>query len=206
MGFRHALNVAAAIGLVVLGSQASPAFAAPQGPVDAQLGGSAVPGVCMLSREAVFANAKVGKAATARLQQLAQQEQSAIDAERKPLDTDIQTFRAQAASMKDADRQSREQALNQRMQTLQAHADLRSREIDATRAKALQRISQEAQPVIASVYKSRSCGMLLNRDAVLGGNMANDLTAAVVQGLDARITTISFDLEQLPAGSTGQTP
>jgi hypothetical protein len=31
--------------------------------------------------------------------------------------------------------------------------------------------------------------------------MANDITAAVVQGLDAKVTTISFNLETLPTAS-----
>jgi len=31
--------------------------------------------------------------------------------------------------------------------------------------------------------------------------MTNDLTPLVIQGLDAKVTTISFNLEQLPASS-----
>ena len=31
--------------------------------------------------------------------------------------------------------------------------------------------------------------------------MANDLTPAVVQGLDAKIATLTFDREVLPAGA-----
>lgn len=168
------------------------------------LGGPVVPGVCLLSREAIFANAQVGKAATARLQQLAQQAQAEIAAKRKPLETDIQAFRSQAATLKPEERQTREQALAQRMQALEADGALRGRQIEATRAKALARISQETQPVIASVYKTKACGLLLDRNAVLGGNTTNDLTAAVVQGLDAKLTTISFDLEKLPAADPGK--
>ena len=37
------------------------------------------------------------------------------------------------------------------------------------------------------------------RAEVVAGNMANDLTPAVVQGLDAKMTTITFDLEPAPA-------
>jgi Skp family chaperone for outer membrane proteins len=173
---------------------------AQQAPTSQSLGGPAVAGVCLLSREAIFANAKVGRAATARLQQLAEQARSSIDAERKPLDADIQAFRAQAASLKPADREAKEKALGQRMQKVQADGAQLGRQVEATRAKAMARIAQEAQPVIASVYKSRNCGLLLDRNAVLGGNMSNDLTAPVVQGLDAKISTISFDLEKLPAG------
>src|ERR1700758_1761218 len=112
------------------------------------LGGQAVSGVCLLSREAIFANAKVGKAASARLKQLADQAQSDIDAEPKPVDADVQAYRSQAASLSADQRQSREQALGQRMQKVQADQALRGRQLEATRVKAMGQIAQYAQPVI----------------------------------------------------------
>jgi Skp family chaperone for outer membrane proteins len=163
------------------------------------LGGPAVSGVCFLSREAIFVNAKVGKAASARLKQLADQAQGEIDAERKPLDADVQSYRSQAASLSADQRQSREQALQQRMEKVQADQALRGRELEATRTKAMGQIAQYAQPLIADAYRNKSCGLLLDRNAVLGGNTSNDLTPIVVQGLDAKVTTMSFNLEQLPA-------
>ncbi|GLQ90745.1 OmpH family outer membrane protein [Dyella flagellata] len=166
-------------------------------------GGPAISGVCFLSREAIFANAKVGQAASARLAQLTQQAQSEIDAERKPIDADVQTYRSQAASLPADQRQSREQALAQRMQKVQADQNLRARELEATRAKAMSQIGQYAQSVITAAYQSKKCGLLLDRTVVLGGNTTNDLTPVVIQGLDAKVTTISFNLEQAPANSGG---
>lgn len=165
------------------------------------LGGPVVSGVCLLSREAIFANAKVGKAASARLKQLADQAQSEIDAERKPIDADVQAYRSQAASLTAEQRQTREQALQQRLQKVQTDQAQRGRQLEATRIKAMGQIAQYAQPVIAETYRTKSCGLLLDRNAVLGGNMGNDLTPLVVQGLDAEITTISFNLEQVPTSS-----
>jgi len=165
------------------------------------LGGPVVSGVCLLSREAIFANAKVGKAASARLKQLADQAQSEIDAERKPIDADVQAYRSQAASLTAEQRQTREQALQQRLQKVQTDQAQRGRQLEATRIKAMGQIAQYAQPVIAETYRTKSCGLLLDRNAVLGGNMGNDLTPLVVQGLDAKITTISFNLEQVPTSS-----
>ena len=62
----------------------------------------------------------------------------------------------------------------------------------------LERIAHEAQPVIATSYAAHHCGLLLDRTSVLGGNMGGDLTPDVVRGLDARITTITFELEPAP--------
>jgi Skp family chaperone for outer membrane proteins len=202
MGIRRLAPVVA-IAVCALAAAASvpaqtPAAAGPT------LGGPAIQGICLLSREAIFARSKVGLAASARLDQLAKQAESEIAAERKPIDTDVQAFRQQAASMKPDERQSRDAALGQRIQAAEAHRELLSREIEATRVKALARIGETAQPVIADVYKTKGCGLLLDRGAVLGGNMANDLTAGVVQGLDAKITTITFERENLPAGPAGK--
>lgn len=165
------------------------------------LGGDAVPGVCLLSREAVFAQSKVGKAASGRLLQLADQARSQLANERKPLDADIQSYQQKQSSLADAQRKQQGEALQMRMQALQAQAEELNQRVQLTRSKALQDISTQAQPVIAVTYKSHRCGLLLSRDAVLGGNMNNDLTSDVVNGLDRKITTITFNLEPLPANN-----
>jgi Skp family chaperone for outer membrane proteins len=159
------------------------------------LGGPVIPGVCLLSREAVFANAAIGKAATARLQELARAAQAEIDAERKPLEAEARNLEGQPDS---AQIKARREALATRWQALQVKAGHNNREIEATRAKAMERIAVETQPVVAQVYGQKKCGLVLDRATVLGGNFANDLTAEVVRGVDARIKTITFERERLP--------
>lgn len=177
---------------------AAPAQAATTPTGDA-LAGNPVPGVCMLSREAVFAQAKVGQAASEHLKQLATQQQSQLDGQRKPLAAELQAFQQKSASLSEAQRQQQGAALQQRMQAFQAQVSQLDERIQLTRGKVMQEIGAQAQPVIASAYQSHHCGLLLNRDAVLGGNTSNDLTADVVHGLDAKITTLNFQLEPLPA-------
>lgn len=159
------------------------------------LGGNPVTGICLLSREAIFANAKAGIAASTRLKQISDAAQAEVDAERKPVEAEVKAFQVDAAKMTPAQRQTREQALSAKLQPIQAKAQQRSREIEATRTKAMDRIATEAQPVIAQVYKARNCGLLLDRNSVLGGNLTNDLTPGVVQGLDAKLSTITFERE-----------
>jgi len=183
-----------------LATAAAPAAVSAQAaggaPAAQPLGGPAIAGVCLLSREAIFANAAVGKAASARLQQLASAAQGEIDQQRTPLETEAKALQGQPDN---AQTKARRDALATRWQALQRQAAHNGREIEATRAKALQRIADEAQPVIAQAYRQKACGLLFDRNAVLGGNFANDLTADVVKGLDAKIQTISFDRERLPA-------
>lgn len=154
-----------------------------------------MPGVCLLSREAVFANAAVGRAASARLQELTRAAQAEIDQQRTPLETEARSLEGRPDN---AETRQRREQFAQRWQALQSQAAHNGREIEATRAKALERISNEAQPVIAEVYRQKNCGLLFDRNAALGGNFANDLTAEVVRGLDARIQTITFERERLP--------
>lgn len=188
------------VSLAFVTASVSPALAQQEAPAaPAQpLGGPAIPGLCMLSREAIYANAAVGKAASARLTQLAKEAQTEVDAERKPLDTEIQAFQAEAAKLTPAQRTQREQALQPRIQAVQTKTQQRAREIEATRTKALGQIAGYAQPVIAQVYTQHKCGLLVDRNTVLGGNMTGDITPDVVKALDAKISTITFNRETLP--------
>jgi len=192
-----ALIVSTAAAALAL-TPASAQQAAPA-PIAQPLGGPAIAGVCLLSREAIFANAAVSKAASTRLADLGKEAQAEIDADRKPLEADVTAFQAEQAKLTPAQRQTREQALAPRLKAVQDKAQQRNREIAATREKVMGQIADYAQPIIAQVYKTKGCGLLVDRNSVLGGNMANDLTADVVKGLDAKITTISFNRETLPA-------
>lgn len=179
--------------VILLALAAAPVAAQQAAPAPA-LGGPVVPGVCLLSREAVFANAAVGKAVSARIAELTRAAQAEVDQQRTPLEAEAKALAAQGD---DAKTKPRRDALATRWQALQRQAAQGSREIDATRTKALARVADEAQPVIAKVYGERKCGLLFDRGASLGGNFANDLTAEVVKALDARITTIQFEREKL---------
>ena len=159
------------------------------------LGGPVIPGVCLLSREAVFANAAAGKAASARLQELAAAAQAEIETERQPLEAQMRALEGQADN---AARRQRAEELAAQWQALQQKAAHASQEVEATRIKAMERIANEAQPMIAQVYAAKACGLLLDRNTALGGNFANDLTADVVQALDARLSSVTFERERLP--------
>lgn len=186
------LAASAALGLVSTAATAqAPAASQP-------LGGPVIPGICLLSREAVFANGAIGKAATARLQELARTAQAEIDVERSPLEAEAKALQGQPDN---AQSKSRRDALAARWQALQVKVQHNNREIEATRAKAMERIAAETQPVVAQVYSQKKCGLVLDRGTVLGGNFANDLTAEVVRGVDARIKTITFERERLPMQS-----
>jgi Skp family chaperone for outer membrane proteins len=164
----------------VLAAAPALAFAQTSTTVAEPLGGPQVAGVCILSQQTLFANAKVGIAANNRLRELTQQVDGELAGERDAIQAAAKALEANKANMKPADLQAKEMALQGRVQALQQKAQTRGREMDATRQKVQARI---------------------DRAAVLGGNLSGDLTAEVVKGLDAKIATITFQRETLPAGA-----
>jgi Skp family chaperone for outer membrane proteins len=163
------------------------------------LGGPLVPGVCVLSQEAVLSNAKAGVAASQRLAALAQAAQAPLQTERAAIESDSKALEAQKATLPAADYKQRRQALAQRAQAYQAEQQQLSRRVEATREGAIRQIDLAAQPLAADAYHAHNCGILFNRNMVLGGNMGNDLTPDVVAALDAKLTSITFDLAPPPA-------
>jgi Skp family chaperone for outer membrane proteins len=157
---------------------------------DTQLGGPVVPGVCVLSRQAVFDASAVGKAANEKYKALRLEAQNQVNTEQAKIMVDARALEAQKVSLPPAEYQTRQQELAKRLQALQLVAAADSRDLEATRQDVVVRISKEAQPIIAQVYKDKGCGLLVSRDAILAGNPAMDITVAVVAGLDAKITTI----------------
>ena len=180
------------------GDTMSPAASSPP---SAQPNGPLVPGVCLLSQQVLIGRSKVGAAANARLHSLAEQAQASLDADKASLERRANALNAERTTLTPAQFQAKAQALNQRGQAIQTEAAERTRQLEATRQKAFGLILQEAQPFIATAYTAHSCGLLFSREAVLGGNMANDLTPEVVVALDAGVAPVSFDLEPPAAAS-----
>lgn len=181
------------LAVVAAALMALPALASAQEPSQ-PLGGPLVPGVCLLSRDAVFANAKVGLSANTQLQKLAQDGQAGIEAERTRLAPEIERLGLNAnvdpAKLSDAQRTGL-----QKLQELQQKAAALGQRIEAARGRAITEISQQAQPLIAQAYSKHKCGLLLERSVALGGNLGNDLTAEVVAALDAKVSTVPVSLD-----------
>ena len=188
----------------LLALQAAPALAqkapasAPASAESPTLGGPVVPGVCLLSQTEVFTDSKVGQAASAQLKTLSDQAQVEIDAERNPIAAENTALNAPDSKLSAADKAAKTAELTARAQALQAKAALLSRELEASRVKATERIGVDLRPLIAKVYAAHKCGLLFDKAVALGGNMGADLTPEVVRALDAKISTITFEREVLP--------
>jgi Skp family chaperone for outer membrane proteins len=157
--------------------------------------GPLVPGVCLLSEDTLIGRSKVGQAAAVRLRELAGQVQANLTAERSRLEA----LNEKRATLTPLQIEAQSQALNQRAQALQAEAGERSQQIDATKTRVFGRILQASQPYIAAAYTAHGCGLLFAREAVISGNLGNDITGEVLAAFDATATPITFDLEPPPS-------
>lgn len=192
------------LGAVATGAAAALIFAstamaqtAPANTAAAVTHGTPIAGVCFLSTQEALATSTVGKHVNTRMQQLIQAVNSELQPEQTVIETEAKTLQDGAATMDQATRQSRGAALQTRLTTFQTKAAQRQRELEATQQKALARVLQEMDPIAKQQYQSRRCAILLDRESVMLGNPSMDLTAAVVQGLNAKIQTFAFERERL---------
>ncbi|MFI4935175.1 MAG: OmpH family outer membrane protein [Caulobacterales bacterium] len=168
--------------------------------------GPPITGVCIFTEPAALTQSTVGQAVRARLQQLVTQVNAELGPELTSLQADGRAFDARRGTMDEATMQKTAADLNLRAQNLQKLRDQRNQELDLTERKQLARIHAEVVPVLATVYQQRNCSLLLDGQAVLLGNPAMDLTSAVISGLNAKVQTLAFDREPLPAQTAAPAP
>jgi len=200
--FRRILNIVIIVVMAAgFGVVAGVAMVSQSEPVQAASADTVSPRICMFSRDNVLQQSVVGQKGSQRLQQLAQEAQKAVAKRRQSLAEDIKAFNAKADTLKDDDRQRQGRALQQRQRALKQQVQQLDARIRYTRSVVTKRINNEIDPLLDDSYENHGCNLLLASDAVLKGNPDHDLTADVVEALDAEIKTIQFDLLALPKQS-----
>jgi Skp family chaperone for outer membrane proteins len=184
---------AAAVALTTGGSALAQAAAAAP-PVTH---GPPLAGVCLFSFENAIGLSKVGQYVDGRMKQIVAQTNAELTGEKNVIDNEAKALDGQRATLDQTTFEQRGSALQIRASALQRKAQLRDKEVSATEQKAVARISQELEPYVRQSYQAKACSILLQRNSVIIGNPAMDITQAVVTGLDARITQFAFDRERL---------
>lgn len=161
--------------------------------------GPVIPGVCILDGEQVIGTSAAGRAASARLVVLRQQVRAELTPEGNALNAEATRIRA----LPEAQRAAPAQGLQTRANTLQRLAEQREAELEQTQLTALRRINAELQAVVGQLYVQRNCGLMLSKGAVVYANPAMDVSALATQALNARLPTITFNREALPARPAG---
>lgn len=196
---------AAAVALTTGSSALAQAPAAPAAPPPVTHG-PPLTGVCIFSFEAAVAGSTVGKYIDTRMQQIVAQTNAELTAEKNAIDADAKSLDARRATLDQGTLEQQAAALQVRANALQRKAQLRDREVSATEQKAVARVSQELEPFIRASYQQKVCSILLQRNAVIIGNSAMDITQSVVTGLNGKFTQFAFDRERLDGPGAAPAP
>ena len=166
--------------------------------------GPAIPGVCVYSESQVIGASNVGKAFNARMQQLRSQAAAEVNGQETQLQTEEKALTGKRASLTQEQFTQQAQPLAAREQQLNQTAEVRTRELQATAVTQGRRLSTVIEPLVRSAYEAHHCSILIGDGAVLAANKDMDLTREVVEALNQRMSTITFDRESTPAQSPGQ--
>ncbi|MEO9213779.1 MAG: OmpH family outer membrane protein [Caulobacteraceae bacterium] len=177
---------------VALASAALAQAAAP-----AVTSGPPIPGMCIFSVNQAIASSKVGQYERQRMEQIVAQVKAEISPEETAINNEGRTLEASRATLNATTFQSRATALTTRVNALRQKADLRQREVKATEDKALNRISQELEPIASQLYQQKRCSALIDKNAVMIANPEMDITPQAVTALNAKIQQFTFDREHL---------
>jgi len=165
--------------------------------------GAPIAGVCIFSSQRAVATSQVGKAVDARLKAIIAQVNAELTGERTSLDNEAKALEGKRATLEQSALEQQAAALQVRANAWQRKGQLRQREVEATEQKQLARVYQELDPAIRQAYQAKTCSILIERESVLLGNPAMDITDSVVAAVDARIKTLTFDRERLDQAAPG---
>ena len=158
-----------------------------------------VPGLCVLSREALLQTSTVGLYVTDRMKQLSAVVRAELTTDQTSLENDAKALEGQKASLDGAVYAQRGQALQLRGGQFQEKVQLRQREMEATQQKAYTHILQAAGPFVGQTVTQHGCGVLLDANAVIVANPSTDITPGVTQLLNGSLTQFAIDREHLDA-------
>ncbi|MFT4912771.1 MAG: Skp family chaperone for outer membrane protein [Brevundimonas sp.] len=191
-----------AIGAFALASlAASTAVAQTAGPANP---GPVIPGVCVFFNQRLLAQSTAGQAVQARMAQLSQEVQGELTPYATSIQTEIQTLQTSGASLSEAERNSRSQALQQRIQEAQQLEQTRDNELRYTLGEQRRLISVAVEPILVAIYQERGCGILLSRESVFMMNPAMDVTDLAIQRLNTALPSLSFNRLPVPVQQPGQ--
>jgi Skp family chaperone for outer membrane proteins len=158
--------------------------------------GPAIAGVCGVSQSRVLGESAVGKSFSSRMDAL----KSQVISELQPQETELASEQKTLSATASPD-PAQVNAFNQKVSDFRRLQEQRSQELEATYQKQLRRLQLELRPVLVQAFQEKHCSLLLDEDsAVLIISPEMDLSPAAVLGLNAKIQTITFDRELMPAG------
>jgi outer membrane protein len=156
--------------------------------------GAPLAGLCVYSENVILGQSQVGASANQQLSQLQTSINNELRAARDKLVADDQALTAKKAQLSAADFAAQGAALQARARDLQALANTRNGQLTRTRDGAIAQISKAALPLLNASLTAHGCAIVLDKGPVYSVNPAMDLTAEVMQRLNATLPATTITL------------
>lgn len=166
--------------------------------------GAQVPGICMMSSEALYTGSQLGQFIELRINQIGAQSIAELNEGGSALDADRLNLRSRIEAQGEAALESEVAAFNQRVQQYLQLREVRAAEVERTRQLAQQRFGDEARPVLIQVSQSRQCAFVMEMDTLIIPDPRADITRDVVTALNAKISQFSIEKAVMPLTPPGQ--
>lgn len=152
--------------------------------------GAPIPGMCVLNLQGVFARSTAGQGLNSRLQELQQEVAGELAPYQQTIETEDQALGASGASLPDAERQQRVQALQQRLAEYQQLRQTRVQELEYTEFVQRRALAAAVDPIVSAVYQERGCSILFNRSEVFQLNPQMDISEMVLQRMNSQVASL----------------
>jgi Skp family chaperone for outer membrane proteins len=156
--------------------------------------GPPLTGVCLFSRDIALNSSQAGVSVGQQLQQISQGIQTNLNPQRDAIAKEDTTLNAQKAKLPAAQYAQRVNELQQRAQAFTQTVQTRNAQITQTHDKAMDQIAAAINPILIASISAHHCSLVLERNGIYGANPAMDLTAEVVQKLNASLPTVAVTL------------
>lgn len=152
--------------------------------------GAPIAGICALNLQGVFARSTAGQGLNARLQELQQEIAGELAPYQQTIEAEDQALSTSGASLPEAERQQRTQALQQRFAEFQQLRQTRLQELEYTEFMQRRALGAAVDPIVAAVYQERGCSILLNRAEVFYLNPQMEISELVLQRLNQQLPSL----------------
>jgi outer membrane protein len=157
----------------------------------------ALPGVCAFSHDGAIVGSKLGAYIQGRLKTIGDQTDAELQSTGTSLQNDVNALEGQRASLPQTQLEQKALEIRQRNDAFQRLQQVRQREMQITVGKAMQRFDAEVGPLVEATIGERACSVVFDGDALVWVSPTMDITPAVVQKLDGKVTEFAIDRERL---------
>ena len=174
--------------------------------------GNAAPVVLIVDTDRVFTECIACRAATAQLQQQAQQYNARAQQLQQPLQAEGQqietALRALNGRQPDAALQQRIAAFRQRESVAGQELENRQQVIRSTQAHVQQQIGVRLIPIVEQIRAARGATIVVSRNSTLAHNAANEVTNEVLAALNQQLPSVNVTPlpQQAPPAAQPQQP